>query len=63
MAGVIVKDLLCPDPIMMCQEQNHTPAPFLQSFSSEILIYGADESLIMIISDYRLRALITLAVE
>lgn len=32
-------------------------------FSREILISGADESLVVIISDYRLQALITLAGE
>lgn len=63
MVGVTVKDLLCPDPTMMCQEQNHPLLLSYRVFSREILISGADESLVVIISDYRLQALITLAGE
>lgn len=50
-------------PSMMCQEQNHPLLLSYRDFSSEILISGADESLVVITSDYRLRALITLAGE
>lgn len=65
MVGLTAKDLLMLRPLRDIWEQNRfPPAPLLsyKVFSSEILISGADESLVVIISDYRLWVLIILTV-